>query len=69
MHPTSNPHFLSGHYSGELKLWDVRKSDASLHTVKAHQDKLLGFDIAMEEEKIKVVSGGADGKIVWTSLN
>ena len=67
LHPTSNPHFISGHYSGDLKLWDVRKSDTSLYSVKAHQDKLLSFDVDGSEKK--VVSGGADGKIVWTNLN
>ena len=69
LHPTSNPHFISGHYSGDLKVWDVRKSDACLHSVKAHQDKLLGFDLIEEEGKIKAASGGADGRVVWTSFN
>ncbi len=65
IHPASPYHLISGHYSGELKIWDLRKPEGALHTSQPHHDKLLCMDI---EGSSRVLTGGADGRVIWTSL-
>ena len=36
MHPKSPLHVISGHYSGALKVWDLRRPQAPLHSLHPH---------------------------------
>ena len=72
-HPDStiNEHlFVSGDYDGITKVWDVR-STIPLHTVKAHEGKLLGLSwrcYGHNESNVAFVTGGDDKKLNFFSV-
>ncbi|RMX66730.1 hypothetical protein DD238_003015 [Peronospora effusa] len=72
-HPDSsaNEHmFVSGDYDGMAKLWDAR-STIPLHTVKAHEGKLLDLSWRNQgnnESNVVFVTGGDDKKLNFFSV-
>lgn len=78
-HPdsTANEHlFVSGGYDGTAKVWDAR-STIPLHTVKAHEGKLLGLSWRSQgnnesngnkESNVAFVTGGDDKKLNFFSV-
>ncbi|KAG7381802.1 WD repeat-containing protein 12 [Phytophthora pseudosyringae] len=72
-HPdsTNNEHmFVSGGYDGTAKVWDAR-STIPLHTVSAHDGKLLGLswrNPGKDESDVAFVTGGDDKKLNFFSV-
>ncbi|KAE8972360.1 hypothetical protein PR003_g26103 [Phytophthora rubi] len=73
-HPdsTNNEHlFVSGGYDGTAKVWDAR-STIPLHTVNAHEGKLLDLSWRSQDNKsesnVAFVTGGDDKKLNFFSV-
>ncbi|KAL4094539.1 hypothetical protein PRIC1_010200 [Phytophthora ramorum] len=71
-HPDStNEHlFVSGGYDGTAKVWDAR-STIPLHTVNAHEGKLLDLswrNQGKDENNVAFVTGGDDKKLNFFSV-
>ncbi|GMF48116.1 unnamed protein product [Phytophthora fragariaefolia] len=69
-HPdsTSNEHlFVSGGYDGTAKVWDSR-STIPLHTVTAHEGKLLDLSWQKNENTLAFATGGEDKKLNFFSV-
>ncbi|CAH0482812.1 unnamed protein product [Peronospora belbahrii] len=69
-HPDNEHLFVSGDYDGTAKVWDVR-STIPLHTVKAHEGKLL--DLCWRSQgnngsNVAFVTGGDDKKLNFFSV-
>ncbi|KAJ8571480.1 hypothetical protein ON010_g5355 [Phytophthora cinnamomi] len=68
-HPdsTTNEHlFVSGGYDGTAKVWDAR-STIPLHTVNAHEGKLLDLSWR-NQDNVAFVTGGEDKKLNFFSV-
>ncbi|KAL7686296.1 putative guanine nucleotide-binding protein, beta subunit [Plasmopara halstedii] len=70
-HPNDNNHehlFLSGGYDGTAKVWDVR-STIPLHTVSAHEGKLLDLSWRNQHNSnVAFATGGDDKKLNFFSV-
>jgi ribosome biogenesis protein YTM1 len=69
-HPETEHLFLSGGYDGTAKVWDAR-STIPLHTVSAHEGKVLGLswrNQAGDESSLAFVTGGEDKKLNFFSV-
>ncbi|KAG3023908.1 hypothetical protein JG687_00005339 [Phytophthora cactorum] len=68
-HPDSNNEhlFVSGSYDGTAKVWDAR-STIPLHTVNAHEGKLLDLSWRNQDESVAFVTGGDDKKLNFFSV-
>jgi len=63
--PHSPHHLWSAGHDNKVKLWDIR-GKVPLHTISAHTNKVLCVDTHAGKH---VVSGGADCKLHWHSMD
>ncbi|MEO1377080.1 MAG: hypothetical protein AAFW70_22865, partial [Cyanobacteria bacterium J06635_10] len=64
-------YIVTGNEKGNVELWDVtskKKIEINSNNNLKHEKAVLSVDInALQNNKIKIVSGGADGKaLLWT---